>query len=112
MNDAINSPELRLIGPEGENVGVVSPRRAMELAERAGLDLVEISPNAAPPVCKIMDFGKYKYERLLKCSPDFAQEVMENVLRDIEDADCYIDDVGCFSNSWDKHLELLDEVLS
>ena len=63
MNDAINSPELRLIGPEGENVGVVSPRRAMELAERAGLDLVEISPNAAPPVCKIMDFGKYKYEQ-------------------------------------------------
>ena len=62
MNDAINSPELRLIGPEGENVGVVS-RRAMELAERAGLDLVEISPNAAPPVCKIMDFGKYKYEQ-------------------------------------------------
>ena len=63
MNDAINSPEIRLIGPEGENVGVVSPRRAMELAERAGLDLVEISPNAAPPVCKIMDFGKYKYEQ-------------------------------------------------
>jgi len=63
VNDAINSPELRLIGPEGENVGVVSPRRAMELAERAGLDLVEISPNAAPPVCKIMDFGKYKYEQ-------------------------------------------------
>ena len=63
MNDAINSPELSLIGPEGENVGVVSPRRAMELAERAGLDLVEISPNAAPPVCKIMDFGKYKYEQ-------------------------------------------------
>ena len=63
MNDAIISPEIRLIGPEGENVGVVSPRRAMELAERAGLDLVEISPNAAPPVCKIMDFGKYKYEQ-------------------------------------------------
>ena len=54
---------MRLIGPEGENVGVVSPRRAIELAERAGLDLVEISPNATPPVCKIMDFGKYKYEQ-------------------------------------------------
>ncbi|MCE0504234.1 translation initiation factor IF-3 [Roseivivax sp.] len=55
--------EIRLIGPEGENVGVVSPDRGRELAEQAGLDLVEISPNANPPVCKIMDFGKYKYEQ-------------------------------------------------
>ena len=55
--------EIRLIGPEGENVGVVSPARGLELAEQAGLDLVEISPNAKPPVCKIMDFGKYKYEQ-------------------------------------------------
>nr|WP_245837737.1 translation initiation factor IF-3 [Tropicimonas sediminicola] len=53
---------MRLIGPEGQNVGVVTPARAMELAEQVGLDLVEISPNATPPVCKIMDFGKYKYE--------------------------------------------------
>jgi translation initiation factor IF-3 len=52
-----------LIGPNGENVGVVSPDRAMTLATEAGLDLVEISPNAKPPVCKIMDFGKYKYEQ-------------------------------------------------
>ncbi|MDV7142661.1 translation initiation factor IF-3 [Tropicimonas sp. TH_r6] len=50
------------MGPEGQNVGVVSPARAMELAEQVGLDLVEISPNANPPVCKIMDFGKFKYE--------------------------------------------------
>ncbi len=57
------SQELRLIGAEGENVGVVTPVRALELAEDAGLDLVEISPNANPPVCKIMDFGKYKYEQ-------------------------------------------------
>ena len=62
MNDRIRAPEIRLIGAEGENHGVVTPRRAMELAEEAGLDLVEISPNAAPPVCKIMDFGKFKYE--------------------------------------------------
>ena len=57
------SQELRLIGAEGQNVGVVTPVRALELAEDAGLDLVEISPNANPPVCKIMDFGKYKYEQ-------------------------------------------------
>ena len=62
MNDRIRAPEIRLIGPEGENVGVVSPARGMELAAAAGLDLVEISPNATPPVCKVMDFGKFKYE--------------------------------------------------
>ncbi|WP_245770618.1 translation initiation factor IF-3 [Roseovarius azorensis] len=50
------------MGADGENVGVVTPERALDMAEEAGLDLVEISPNATPPVCKIMDFGKYKYE--------------------------------------------------
>jgi translation initiation factor IF-3 len=62
VNGRIRAPEIRLIGAEGENLGVVEPRRALELAEQAGLDLVEISPNATPPVCKIMDFGKFKYE--------------------------------------------------
>ena len=62
VNGRIRANEIRLIGPEGQNVGVVTPARAMELAEQVGLDLVEISPNADPPVCKIMDFGKYKYE--------------------------------------------------
>ncbi|MEM6375328.1 MAG: translation initiation factor IF-3 [Pseudomonadota bacterium] len=63
VNDRIRASEIRLIGADGDNVGVVSPERAMEMAEDAGLDLVEISPNATPPVCKIMDFGKYKYEQ-------------------------------------------------
>ena len=63
MNDRIRAPEIRLIGAEGENVGVVKPERALDMAFNAGLDLVEISPNANPPVCKIMDFGKYKYEQ-------------------------------------------------
>ena len=63
VNDRIRSAEIRLIGADGENVGVVSPARAMQMAEEAGLDLVEISPNAEPPVCKIMDFGKFKYEQ-------------------------------------------------
>ncbi|WP_284371562.1 translation initiation factor IF-3 [Sulfitobacter pacificus] len=62
VNDNIRSNEIRLIGADGENVGVVTPARAMEMADEAGLDLVEISPNANPPVCKIMDFGKFKYE--------------------------------------------------
>ena len=63
VNDRIRSPEIRLIDENGDNVGVVPPSRALSMAEDAGLDLVEISPNATPPVCKIMDFGKYKYEQ-------------------------------------------------
>ncbi|SIO06535.1 bacterial translation initiation factor 3 (bIF-3) [Rhodovulum sp. ES.010] len=63
VNDRIRVPEIRLIGADGENVGVVPPSRGLELAAQAGLDLVEISPNATPPVCKIMDFGKFKYEQ-------------------------------------------------
>ena len=63
VNDRIRAEEIRLIGADGENVGLISPERALAMAEEVGLDLVEISPNAAPPVCKIMDFGKYKYEQ-------------------------------------------------
>ncbi len=63
VNDRIRAPEIRLIGAEGENLGVVSPAQALEMASEVGLDLVEISPNATPPVCKIMDFGKFKYEQ-------------------------------------------------
>lgn len=66
MNENIICPEVRLIGSDGDNVGVVSPEKALELSEEAGLDLVEISPNASPPVCKIMDYGKYKYEQQKK----------------------------------------------
>ncbi len=62
VNERVRAPEIRLIGAEGENIGVITPEKAMALAVQAGLDLVEISPNAVPPVCKIMDFGKYKYE--------------------------------------------------
>lgn len=62
VNDAIKVPQVRLIDAEGENVGVVSAREALTMAEDAGLDLVEISPNADPPVCKILDYGKFKYE--------------------------------------------------
>lgn len=61
-NEAIKAREVRLILSDGNNVGVVSLREALQKASDAGLDLVEISPNAVPPVCKILDLGKYKYE--------------------------------------------------
>jgi translation initiation factor IF-3 len=64
----INVREVRLIDENGENVGVVETRAAMQRAQDVGLDLVEISPNASPPVCKILDFGKYKYEAQKKAA--------------------------------------------
>ena len=54
---------MRLIGPTGENVGIVPVRQALQIARDADLDLVEVSPNAAPPVCRVLDFGKFLYER-------------------------------------------------
>lgn len=63
VNEAIRVPEVRLIGPNGENVGVVPARQAIQIARDAELDLVEVSPNATPPVCRVLDFGKFLYER-------------------------------------------------
>ena len=62
INHQISVPTVRLVKEDGEMVGVVSAREALQMAQEVGLDLVEISPNADPPVCKILDFGKYKYE--------------------------------------------------
>lgn len=61
-NQRIRVPTVRCIGPDGNQIGIISTRDALELAQRAGLDLVEIAPHAQPPVCRIMDYGKYKYE--------------------------------------------------
>jgi len=62
INDAIRVQDVRLIIEDGENIGVVSRDDAQQKADDAGLDLVEVSPDADPPVCKIMDYGKYKYQ--------------------------------------------------
>lgn len=62
INEQIRDREVRLIGEDGEQVGVMSAKDAMKLAREAGLDLVKIAPNAKPPVCKIVDYGKYRYE--------------------------------------------------
>ncbi|MGF1548187.1 MAG: translation initiation factor IF-3 [Thiotrichales bacterium] len=68
INNEIRVPQVRLIGRDGENVGVVSIDEANRIAEDAALDLVEIVPNASPPVCRIMDFGKFKFEEGKKAS--------------------------------------------
>lgn len=62
INEDIRTKEVRLIDENGENCGIVPIREALSRAEDAGLDLIEISPQAVPPVCKILDYGKYKYE--------------------------------------------------
>ena len=66
INEQIRDREVRLIGEEGEQLGVMSSREAQKLADEAGLDLVKIAPTAKPPVCKIVDYGKYRYEQARK----------------------------------------------
>lgn len=62
-NERIRVPEIRVIGPDGKMVGIMKTREALDLAKQAGLDLLEVSPTARPPVCRILDYGKYQYEQ-------------------------------------------------
>ena len=64
INEQIRDKEVRVIGEEGEQLGVMSIKEAMALAEEAGVDLIKIAPTAKPPVCRIADYGKYKYEQM------------------------------------------------
>ncbi len=63
INERIRVPEVRLIGPEGSQLGVVSIQKALDLANQSGLDLVEVAPQANPPVCRIIEFSKFKYDQ-------------------------------------------------
>ncbi|MCI4661147.1 MAG: translation initiation factor IF-3 [Neomegalonema sp.] len=105
----IRVPEIRLIDHEGENRGIVDPRDAMDMAAEVGLDLVEISPGANPPVCKIMDFGKFKYEQQKKAAEAKKKqkitEVKEVKLRpniDTHDYDVKLKNVRRFLEDGDK----------
>ena len=64
INEQIRDKEVRVIGEDGEQLGVMSIKEAMDLADEAGVDLIKIAPTAKPPVCKIADYGKYKYEQM------------------------------------------------
>ena len=66
INEEIREPEVRVISDDGTQLGVMSSKEAMKLAEEAGVDLIKIAPTAQPPVCKIADYGKYKYEQIRK----------------------------------------------
>ena len=74
INGEINAREVRLIGTDGEIIGVMSGREAMKLAEEADTDLVEVSPNATPPVCRLMDYGKFKFQEQKKAAEARAKQ--------------------------------------
>ncbi|PPK66794.1 translation initiation factor IF-3 [Actinokineospora auranticolor] len=76
INDRIRVPEVRLVGPNGEQVGIVRIEDALRLAQEADLDLVEVAPQARPPVCKLMDFGKFKYESAQKARESRRNQVL------------------------------------
>ncbi len=67
-NNRINSPEVQVIASNGENLGILNTNEAISMAKKEGLDLIEIAPNAKPPVCKIIDMGKYKYDAQKKAN--------------------------------------------
>jgi len=83
INDRIRVPEVRLVGPSGEQVGIVSINDALRLAQEADLDLVEVAPTARPPVCKLMDFGKFKYESALKARESRKNQA-QTVIKEIK----------------------------
>ncbi len=76
-------PKVRLVGPNGEQAGIVNIDEALRLAAEVDLDLVEVAPNASPPVCKLMDFGKYKYEAALKARESRRNQV-NTVIKEIK----------------------------
>ena len=82
INDRIRVPEVRLVGPNGEQVGIVRVEDALRLAQEADLDLVEVAPDARPPVCKLMDYGKFKYESAMKAR-DARRNQANTVLKEI-----------------------------
>ncbi len=76
INDRIRVPEVRLVGSEGEQVGIVPIGEALRMAQEADLDLVEVAPDARPPVCKLMDYGKFKYESAQKAREARRNQVL------------------------------------
>ncbi|WP_150000046.1 translation initiation factor IF-3 [Iodidimonas gelatinilytica] len=109
INERIKVPQVRLIGPDGDNHGVVDIDTALQVARQVGLDLVEISPNADPPVCKVLDFGKYKYEAQKKANAakkkQKTQDIKEIKMRpgiDVHDYQTKMKAMNKFLDAGDK----------
>ncbi len=105
VNEQIRAREVRVIDAEGGQLGILSAREALAAAEQRGLDLVEVSPSANPPVCKILDFGKYKYQMQKKHSQRKTIDVKEVKIRpriDDNDLNLKIRNINRFIDGGDK----------
>jgi len=107
LNELIRAPEIRVIADDGEQLGVMTPEAAIERAQAVGLDLVEVAPGSKPPVCRIMDYGRYKYERKKKMgkSKGHATSLKEVKLRprtDQHDLDFKLKNARRFLTEGDK----------
>ncbi|MSR79273.1 MAG: translation initiation factor IF-3 [Gemmataceae bacterium] len=108
MNDQIRISPIRLIGAEGEQLGVVPTLQAMEMARESGLDLVEVAPNERPPVCKILDYGKFRYQQSrkekVKAHQQKLKEVRVRPKTGDHDIDTKVNQVKRFLDDKDKVL--------
>lgn len=109
-NEDIAAPEVQLIDAEGENRGTVNTQEAMEMARDAGLDLVAISPNAKPPVCKILDLGKFKYQAQKKAAEARKRQKIIEVKEIKMRPNIDIHDYGVKMRAVQKFLEEGDKV--
>lgn len=109
-NERIRAPEVRVIGPDGGQLGLMHPRDALAIAKKVGLDLVEVSANARPPVCRILDYGKYQYEQSKKQkeskSSTSSQKIKEIKLRVRIDTHDYMTKVRRAEDFLDKGNKL------
>ena len=109
INDRISAFEVQVINPQGQNLGTLPIREAIEIAKNEGLDLIEISPNAKPPVCKIIDIGKYKYDLQKKANKAKKKQKIINLkeiklrpVTDIHDYNFKIKNAQKFLSKGDK----------
>ena len=108
-NDRIRAPQVQVIGSDGKNLGTLNTQEAINLAKQEGLDLIEISPNASPPVCKIIDIGKYKYDLQKKANKAKKKQKIVNLkeiklrpVTDIHDYNFKIKNAQKFLEKGDK----------
>ena len=110
INEQIRDKEVRVIGEEGQQLGVMSPKDAMKLAREAEVDLVKIAPSAKPPVCKLVDYGKYKYELVRKEKEAKKKQRTNRSQRSSFVTNIDVNDLNTKCNSARKFIEKGDKV--
>ena len=108
-NNRITAPEVQVIGSDGDNIGILNTNEAISMAKEQGLDLIEIAPNAKPPVCKIIDMGKFKYDAQKKANVAkkkqkivLLKEIKMRPVTEIHDYDFKVKNAKKFIGKWDK----------